>query len=171
MNYYRVTAKCGHVGKRAYYLGNFYVKAKTASAAALWVRWLPRVKHHHWDAIRSVSEIDVWAYRAGLLETNENPYFKCHSKQDQRIAFPYIEMSLYPETPAPLYMKSSPAKRNALFYIKACEKRINTGQRNFKFKGDKSYAICKAAKSESVKQGTESPFDARLYRRIQSPHS
>lgn len=37
--YYEVVAKCGHVGKRYYYRGVFYVNAETGAEAASAVRY------------------------------------------------------------------------------------------------------------------------------------
>lgn len=61
-NYYKVLAKCGHVGKGYYFEGKFYIAAETASKAAFKARKFPRVKHDHKDAIISVTPITYKEY-------------------------------------------------------------------------------------------------------------
>ena len=55
---FEVQAKCGHVGKNMYTLKTFAVNTSSRAEAAALVRNLPRVKHHHRDAILRVAEID-----------------------------------------------------------------------------------------------------------------
>ena len=43
-NYYKVTAKFGHVGRGKYYPLDVFTKAISAKEASLNVRWMPRVK-------------------------------------------------------------------------------------------------------------------------------
>ena len=54
-NYYEVLAKCGHVGKKHYVPVKFAVIAEDGKEAAKMVRYFPRVKHNHKDAILNVS--------------------------------------------------------------------------------------------------------------------
>ena len=84
-NYYMVLAKCGHVG-RAYFIPiTFDLIAKNGKEAAKLVRYFPRVKHNHKDAILFVRYISFEEY----LQINENndkdPYLKCHSKREQKL--------------------------------------------------------------------------------------
>ena len=84
-NYYEVIAKCGHVGKKHYVPIKFAVIAKDGKEAAKMVRQFPRVKHNHKDAILNVNKIDYERYLE-IVETNKNdPYLKCHSKQEQNL--------------------------------------------------------------------------------------
>ena len=84
MRMYKVTAKCGHVGRSHYVIKDFPVKANDGKEAAKIARELPRVKHHHKDAIRSVVEISFEEYWS-LVKANEaDPYFSCENVQDQR---------------------------------------------------------------------------------------
>ena len=83
MKYFMVTAKCGHVGRGFYYEGKFFTKAKSGKEAALKVRYFPRVKHDHKDAILSVIELDYINFVIGKIIMQDNPYFKCNSKQEQ----------------------------------------------------------------------------------------
>lgn len=73
-NYYKVVAKCGHVGRGRYIPIPFYVKANSASEAASFVKGLPRVKVMR-DNIISVEEITREEYKAGREENRNNPYF------------------------------------------------------------------------------------------------
>lgn len=92
--HFKVTAKFGHFGRNNYYEGVVYIRANTAKEAALYVRWLPRVKHHHKDAILSVEKIDYQQYWQGRAAMRSNPYFWCHSIQEQNA----MCQNLYPLT-------------------------------------------------------------------------
>lgn len=92
---YEVIAKCGHVGRNNYVLKSFAVEAGSAAEAAAVARSLPRVKHHQKDAIREVMEIDDARYLEILKMHRRDPYFRCHSIQEQREHCP--EMDLLPE--------------------------------------------------------------------------
>lgn len=94
MKMYEVQAKCGHVGKNYYVLKNFAVKAENGKDAANIIRWMPRVKHHHKDAIRVVKEIDSERYWEIQVTNRMDPYFSCHCVQDQRA---YSESDIYAE--------------------------------------------------------------------------
>ena len=84
-NYYEVIAKCGHVGKKHYVPIKFAVIAKDGKEAAKIIRQFPRVKHDHKDAILNVNKIDYERYLE-IVETNYNdPYLKCHSRQEQNL--------------------------------------------------------------------------------------
>lgn len=81
---FEVTAKCGHVGKNMYTLKTFAVIAPSRSEAATLVRNLPRVKHHQRDAILRVVNIDPNRYHEIQRLNQYDPYFHCHSIQEQR---------------------------------------------------------------------------------------
>jgi hypothetical protein len=98
MNYFEVTAKCGHVGRDSFYKGLFYVQAENGSEAALKVRYLPRVKHDHKDAILSVSKISFDEFKVGQAAHKENPFFSCSSVQEQREFAEEIAESVHLET-------------------------------------------------------------------------
>jgi len=85
MKYFKVIAKCGHVGKNYYYEGTFYVTAESKKAAANKVRYIPRVKHHQKDAILQVEEVNVETFERGKRETYRNPYFTSKNKQTQEL--------------------------------------------------------------------------------------
>jgi hypothetical protein len=90
MRYFIVTAKCGHVGKGRYIPIRFAVRAKTASEAASVARGLPRVKHHHKDAILSVEEVDVSEYEDRHYVNSFDPYLLCKNKKAQMQEFDAI---------------------------------------------------------------------------------
>lgn len=81
--YFKVQAKCGHVGRNHYLLKWFYIKAFNGKEAAKKVREKPRVKHDHKDAIQQVLEITLDEYLVGLKSQLVDKYFQCSSKQEQ----------------------------------------------------------------------------------------
>ena len=84
-NYYEVIAKCGHVGRKNYIPVKFAVVAESGKEAAKKVRQFPRVKHDHKDAILDVKCITLEEYLE-IKEINCNdPYLKCHSRQEQNL--------------------------------------------------------------------------------------
>ena len=84
-NFYEVVAKCGHVGRNKYIPIKFAVKAESGKEAAAIVRWYPRVKHNHKDAILTVEKIDYLRYLEINAINDNNPYLKCKSKYEQRL--------------------------------------------------------------------------------------
>ena len=83
--YYEVIAKCGHVGRKKYIPVKFAVVAESGKEAAKKVRQFPRVKHNHKDAILNVRCITVEEFLE-IKESNANdPYLKCHSRQEQNL--------------------------------------------------------------------------------------
>ena len=82
---YDVEAKCGHVGINRYVVKHFVVFAKDGKEAASIGRFIPRVKHDHKDAIRSVKEIDVEeGYKIRVNNDNDN-YLLCSNIREQNI--------------------------------------------------------------------------------------
>ncbi|MBQ7788834.1 MAG: hypothetical protein IJ398_04175 [Clostridia bacterium] len=94
MKLFKVTAKCGHVGKNYFVIKEFAIKAENGKEAARIVRDIPRVKHHRKDAILNVVEITETEYEMILLKNSLDPYFQCTSIQEQRL---YGEMEIYVE--------------------------------------------------------------------------
>lgn len=85
MRYFKVIAKCGHVGKGHYIPKEFYVMANDKKEAAARVRWFPRVKHHWKNAIEEVCEIQKNEYDLGEANTKNDLYFRVTNSTDQRI--------------------------------------------------------------------------------------
>lgn len=98
MEYFKVTAKCGHVGRDQYYKGMFFIRAESGSEAAAIARWIPRVKHHHKDAILSVEKTGYAEFKAGQTISHDNPYFNCHSRQEQGLFSADIAGNIHSET-------------------------------------------------------------------------
>lgn len=84
IKFFKVTAKCGHVGKHFYLPVDFAIYAENAKIAAKIARNKSRVKHHQKDAILSVKEIDYLEYLDLLEKNKNNPYLNSHSIQEQR---------------------------------------------------------------------------------------
>lgn len=84
MKYYIVTAKCGHVGRDYYIPIDFPIRAESRIEAAKVARYIPRVKHHHKDAILNCREVSFEEYKA-VRETNKtDTYLLCHSSLEQK---------------------------------------------------------------------------------------
>ena len=97
-NYFKVIAKCGHVGRDSYYEGVFYEVAESKSHAAQIVRGRGRVKHHHKDAILSVEPITFEEYQMGVAKKSDEVYFNCHNSSEQALAWEEIAKFIKPET-------------------------------------------------------------------------
>lgn len=95
--FFRVIAKCGHVGRNCYYEGKFYEIARDGKEAAAIVRLRGRVKHDRKDAILSVAEITVDEYKEGLKSKGSEPYFNCKNKQEQNMHWDEIAPHVKPE--------------------------------------------------------------------------
>ena len=83
MNYYLVTTKCGHVGKGYCIEITFPVMAETGKDAARIARQIPRVKHHHWDAIKDCQKVSKEIYDEQVMINNNDPYLQVKSKHEQ----------------------------------------------------------------------------------------
>lgn len=84
MKYYKVKAKCGHVGRGKYILMDFYVKAESGKDAAAIVRHKPRVKHDWKDAIETVDEVSAVEYLNGREQMQKILYFSVTNSSEQR---------------------------------------------------------------------------------------
>lgn len=85
MKMYEVITKCGHVGRNFYVIKSFPIRANDGREAAKIAREIPRVKHHHKDAILRVSEINEAEYMRLVSKNGMDPYFNCKCVQDQRM--------------------------------------------------------------------------------------
>ena len=83
--YFKVTAKCGHVGKNNYVPINFAVKAETASGASQIAKRFPRVKKQLWDSIIACVQISKKEYKKLLQINREDPYLQCKCARDQAL--------------------------------------------------------------------------------------
>ena len=84
MNYYLVTAKCGHVGKTHYIPIKFAVMAESGEEAARIARRIPRVKHHHKDAIIGCQKVSKEEFDEQNRINKNDPYLKATSKKEQK---------------------------------------------------------------------------------------
>ena len=82
--YYRVNAKCGHVGRRNYINIDFAVVAENAKEAAAKARYFGRVKHHSKDAINYVDEVSLEEFNELVENLSNDPYIGCDNIQEQR---------------------------------------------------------------------------------------
>ena len=124
--YFKVQAKCGHVGRNHYVLKWFYVKASTGEEAAKVVREAPRVKHDQKDAIKNVIKIHFEEYLIGLKINSEDMYFKCTNKQEQEFYKCVKLEEIYPEeNEKPNYKKKRNGQRiKNLFFEKEMNREI-----------------------------------------------
>ncbi len=83
--YYAVTTMCGHVGRNCYVEKTFPIMAANGKEAAEIGRWIPRVKHHNKHAILDVKEITENEFGELQEANNEDPYFFCKNKQEQKL--------------------------------------------------------------------------------------
>ena len=81
MKYYKVTAKCGHVGNGMFCVKDFFIKAKNKKEARNIVRKRPRVKKGMTNCIVDVHRIGFEEYCKGLEEWKTDPYFRYRSPE------------------------------------------------------------------------------------------
>ncbi len=85
MKYYIVTAKCGHVGRDYYIPIDFPIRAESRTEAAKIARNMPRVKHHHKDAILGCREVLFEEYKVVCEKNKTDAYLLCHSSSEQKL--------------------------------------------------------------------------------------
>lgn len=83
-NYFEVEAKCGHVGIKNCVWIKFAIWSENGKQAAEKARNLPRVKHHHKDAIRNVRRISFEEYIILKAKNDADPFLHCKNIQEQR---------------------------------------------------------------------------------------
>lgn len=114
--YYKVTAKCGHVGRGHYIAIAFPIMAENGKQAAAYTRTIPRVKHDHDDAILDVERITEEEYRA-LEERNRNDAYLCCTNVQQQRGIEGLESRLIPETDRePTYTRNRSGSRRMRRY-------------------------------------------------------
>ncbi len=84
MKYFRVLAKCGHVGRQYYIPVDFAIVAEDGRQAATIVRQKARVKHDEKDAILSTEEISFEEFMQLRSKNDADPYLHCKNIQQQR---------------------------------------------------------------------------------------
>jgi len=111
--YFKVTAKCGHVGRNNYIPIDFFVAADSGTEAAAAVRQYPRVKHDHKDAILNVERISFQEFCQGLHDFNKDPYIHCTNVQQQRALAADLQDRILPELGAMPLEYEKQNRRNA----------------------------------------------------------
>lgn len=111
--YYKVVAKCGHVGRNNYIEVAFAIAAQSIYEATLIARYLPRVKHHRKDAISFACEISNEEYMVLKSENNANPYLKCKSIQEQKLIYDNIAQDIKPDI---RFVREKKTKRECVKY-------------------------------------------------------
>lgn len=111
--YFKVTAKCGHVGRNNYIPMDFFVAADSGKEAAAAVRQMPRVKHDQKDAILNVERISFEAFCQGLHDFREDPFNRCTSIQQQRATVADIADRILPELGSLSWEREPKTRRNA----------------------------------------------------------
>lgn len=106
MNYYRVKAKCGHVGRNNYIPKTFYIKSEDGKEAASKVRKIPRVKHDKKFAVLETKKITKEEYLEGIRSNKEDPFLKVTCVQQQRVLCPNLEEEIIKEEETATYKKS-----------------------------------------------------------------
>lgn len=127
MKYFKVYAKCGHVGRNNYLLKWLYIIASSKKEAASIARNTPRVKHDHKDAIRNVIEIDYDNYAEGLVELKNDLYFQVNNSSEQRKLNVLENCIIYREIKNIQYKKKRNGQRLRLENILKNEKNIFKG--------------------------------------------
>ena len=82
MNYYLVTAKCGHVGKGKYHEVEFPVYANSKSEAAQMCLKKGKVKKQLKNAITCVVEITLDEYLIKKEKLSNDIYVRAHTKRE-----------------------------------------------------------------------------------------
>lgn len=83
--YYKVTCKCGHVGRNKFIPISFPIMAQNGKDAAKLARYIPRVKHDRKDAILECKEITYEEYLQLKKINKKDPYLKCKNVQEQNL--------------------------------------------------------------------------------------
>lgn len=125
MEFFEVTAKCGHVGKGQYFMGVFYVRAESGSEAAAIVRLKSRVKHDHKDAILNVIKIGYVDFKLGQANYRSNPYYHCKNVQEQRLCIDVIENNIMPESRYDVVRRNQDDRRAKLMAIHKQIRKMN----------------------------------------------
>lgn len=109
--YFKVVARCGHVGMNYYLPNDFFCCAENAREAARKIRNSPRVKHDHKFAIFTVQEISEAEFFEGCRIMRGNAFFKCQNQQEQRLAMAnFIFENRIPEEQKICFKKRHPLR-------------------------------------------------------------
>lgn len=118
MKYFKVTCKCGHVGRFNYIPISFAVIAENGKEASSKARQIPRVKHHQKKAILSCNEISYEEYRNLIEQNSENKYLKCRNIQQQRKECDLKDKIVKDDERIQICKKDKSSRINRLHYLK-----------------------------------------------------
>ncbi|MDD4121153.1 MAG: hypothetical protein PHG90_06200 [Clostridia bacterium] len=97
--YFEVFAKGGHVGRDKYYECIFYICSENKIRAIDIVqKHAPRIKRDHIDGIFGANEISVEEFLEGNKRNDQDSYFHCNSKHEQKEAIKAIKPNIVKET-------------------------------------------------------------------------
>jgi len=82
--YYICKCVAGHVGIHSYLPISIPIKANSAKEAADKAKTKPRVKKNRKGVVLETREVTYTEFLRQYAINDENPYFKCHSIQEQR---------------------------------------------------------------------------------------
>lgn len=82
--YFKVEAKCGHVGRGKCIWITFVTIAENEKEAAKRARSFKRVKHNHKYIIRNLKEISFEEFVEIRSQNDIDPYLHCKNIQEQR---------------------------------------------------------------------------------------
>jgi len=114
--YFKVEAKCGHVGGRNNYIPiSFGVKANSSAEAAEKTRWFARVKHHNKKAILSVEKITFEDFCVLIEQNKSDPYLSSTNRKTQNYYSELINPRILPEEPEENYKKYDAFTKRTLY--------------------------------------------------------
>lgn len=83
--YYICLCRGGHVGIHNYIPIKLAIIASSAKEASEKAKTKPRVKKNRKGSVIETKEVSYTEFINQYNSNNDNPYFKCHSTQDQRL--------------------------------------------------------------------------------------
>lgn len=95
--YFVATIKGGHVRRSHYIVFWHYMKASSYEEAKEICKNLPRAKKDHKGFIIQMKEITYEEYLKGKEEELNDPYLRCHNKQEQNLIYEQISNRIFPD--------------------------------------------------------------------------
>lgn len=141
VRYYIVTCICGHVGAHYGRLTNFAVKAESKRGAAKIARDIPRVKHHHKEAIKEVREVSCEEYEHQAMLNMQDGFLKSKNRRESFMnGFDFSERQSL-ESITTIIRRESRKKNNT------------DGRYNFYGKSEKAYVNRYQARETNYSEG------------------
>ena len=95
IKYYICQCMMGHVGKHNYIPMELPIKASSAKDASKIAMTKPRVKKNRKGVVLETREVSYTEFLNQCFKNNNNPYFQCHSIQEQRMPCNLDDYILY----------------------------------------------------------------------------